>query len=525
MKDEYPSLVQLVKHVVDIQSTGRYNNLLTIMQHPSVESRPILVDPKYQPRSVRVKKPSSFRQWSKRNSSTSSATCESSVSSASLSTGSFVSLTAGRVAQSLRQQRSSNTFDGNSSDWKNDVAETISNSPRRHQRKIFIRVGNASSGSHSGDTCSESSGSPKTLRSFKRRQTERNLFVNTNTKISKEKNPLAIEGIIPIPEDLLPNIDLNEFACNVDEQGSNSPTKKRQSNRKVNTISVTSNCCIETKTQILLHVLFTHPKQNKIPSSSGSTTSSIDDRRSDDLLYLNGYTGPVDVDSILDDEMNDLECRLMARKQYLFPNQEHLQHNNQQSSDPPCAISSCEPSSNINKPRLVRDDTGSSAMSRKSIRSASSSGETVFDFGGIAEGLDQTETASISASHLNPKSAHSVVSTTDMSESTSGPVDVDDYIPEDSAYFGYDCCESYVIDEVEYTRGLAGYEVGFEPENIWNYESYQLRREFSREFVPPPIFEKDDDDDTDDDDEAIQRLTKTYKMKVQRRSSSDKASI
>lgn len=44
-----------------------------------------------------------------------------------------------------------------------------------------------------------------------------------------------------------------------------------------------------------------------------------------------------------------------------------------------------------------------------------------------------------------------------------GPVDIDDFIPEDS-YWSY--FHEIVLDESSYCRGLAGYEEGFEPETI-----------------------------------------------------------
>lgn len=74
-----------------------------------------------------------------------------------------------------------------------------------------------------------------------------------------------------------------------------------------------------------------------------------------------------------------------------------------------------------------------------------------------------------------------------------GPVDVDDFIPVDS-YYLYD--RHYIIlDEREFSRGLAGYEVGFEPEVIWDYESYKARRRFSDGCVPQAIREEEDDDE------------------------------
>lgn len=74
-----------------------------------------------------------------------------------------------------------------------------------------------------------------------------------------------------------------------------------------------------------------------------------------------------------------------------------------------------------------------------------------------------------------------------------GPVDVDDFIPRE-CYYLYDR-HYLILDEREFSRGLAGYEVGFEPEVIWDFESYQASRKFSPDYVPSAICEEDEDEE------------------------------
>jgi hypothetical protein len=215
-------------------------------------------------------------------------------------------------------------------------------------------------------------------------------------------------------------------------------------------------------------------------------TSSPPTKGTNDILYLNSTPGPCDIDSVLDDEMDELECRLIARKQFLVSKQEQehrtlqqqQQHHVPNNNSPKLLVSS---KSSIPKVKLVRGDTGSTCMSTISIRTSSPT--FLYDTADILSEVSEAKTTNDAelvtsalkqegegSSDLKCCSSLSNVEKDDEQPTSCGPVDVDEFIPQDSMYFEQDYGDWFILDEIEISRGLAGYEVGFEPETIWSFE-------------------------------------------------------
>lgn len=351
-----------------------------------------------------------------------------------------------------------------------------------------------------------------------------------------------------------------------------------------------------------------------VTSSLNSDYCDIIFPPNDDILHLNTSTGPVDVDTVLEDELADLECRILAREQLMMMNEDQAQHSLPESrhirkisnasyeesydlsripysdnlrnvtktshgstgsisttisKNTRCEIpkhpkTTSKSRNKIPRAVLARADTGSSTMSSKSVRSAMShfehspvdenyqSENEIIQIPSPSDGnssskktnesdLDNSLLSSPTETENDVNSFHPETTVMDSQRrhipsssrdsicqsnqkisdiymitdgeplqrdsvsqgynstliedpDDSGPVDVDDYIVEGSKYYEFEYA-SIVLDEVEFSRGLAGYEVGFEPETIWDYDTYKsTRREFSRDCIPFAIYEKEEDE-------------------------------
>jgi hypothetical protein len=190
--------------------------------------------------------------------------------------------------------------------------------------------------------------------------------------------------------------------------------------------------------------------------------------------------------------MDDLECRLISRKQFLKPRQEQehrqQQRNGSRNIDALKAESLCKPSTP--KTKLIRSDTASSFLSAISIQTASSS---MYD---PLETLTETctsngmEDADMVSESLNDDSEGNlvlarcdssfIVVKEDKDSTLFGPIDVDEFIPKNSMYFEEDYGDWFILDEIEMSRGLAGYEIGFEPETIWSVDLNEITTSFRK---------------------------------------------
>jgi hypothetical protein len=209
-----------------------------------------------------------------------------------------------------------------------------------------------------------------------------------------------------------------------------------------------------------------------------------------DILYLNSTPGPCDIDSVLDDEMEELECRLASRKQYLVSKQEQEQQlpvvPNEENPKPAMSRKLSSP-----RAKLIRSETGSSLVSTMSIRTATSSMYDTADTMSEACTFSDIQSAETGSMSLNDFSDGIIgISSCDSflnaekefkkQTTVIGPVDVDDFIPKDSMYFEEDYGDWFILDEVEISRGLAGYEIGFEPETIWSVNLDEINSSFRK---------------------------------------------